>query len=840
MLRLPPDCHRLFRYHRPILLLALLATLAGGWLASKLRVETDLAELLPRSSETVRALERMEEELGGLAQLRIVLETDRFPAAAAFARALETPLGESPYVRDVEYGSEVEFYRKHALLFLEPAKLDSLHDAVERTIEREKQRLNPLLVDDLFGDDEEEDEEGSLAAWEERYREHEPKRWYTNEDSTVLVVRMTAARSGADLAYFREMKADVARIVEETDPRRFDPEMGVFYGGNVQNRIDEYEMITDDILGTALYGVTGVFLIVLLYLRSFVGAALVGASLLASLSWTFGVTWLAIGQLNTITGFLFVILFGLGVDFGIHAFARYAEARRSGGSVADGLQAMVCRTGAALLTTALTTSGAFFALLLMDFKGFSELGFISGVGILFAFAAMVVLLPALIVAAENLGLLRIGPRSGTVEGGGARSGLGGAGSEAGGRGGTPPLRGRLPFARGVLGVAAAATLLAAYGFSRVEFEYDFTNLRGITDERRIVSEKTEGVFPRSESPAVILADSREAVEEIVEAVRERMRADTLTPTIAEVRSVFSLVPADQEVRLAKIAAIRELVEEEGEDLPDSEEKRRIDELRAYLAVEEPFVWEDLPESDRQEFLTRNGEIGNFVFIYPDVPLRDGRNAILFREDAGRVVTASGGIYHAASSNLITAEMLELIRVEGWVAGLVAAGAVFLLVLADFRRLGSALLVLSPLGLGVVWMGGLMALFGMKLNFFNIVAIPSVVGIGVDSGVHIFHRWREEGRGSLPLVVRRTGLTVAVATITTITGYSGLILARHPGLRSLGTLAAIGLAATLVAAVLVLPAMIQRLREERAGGAERAEGRAADGAPEADPEAAEGG
>ncbi len=121
---------------------------------------------------------------------------------------------------------------------------------------------------------------------------------------------------------------------------------------------------------------------------------------------------------------------------------------------------------------------------------------------------------------------------------------------------------------------------------------------------------------------------------------------------------------------------------------------------------------------------------------------------------------------------------------------------------------ATLLVLVPLLVGIAWMGGAMYFVGMELNFFNVVVFPSLVGIGVDDGIHIYHRYREEGPGSLPFVVRRTGVAVCVTTVTTMIGYSGLVLASHPGLESIGLLAQIGLLATLLSAVVVLPALLE--------------------------------
>jgi len=490
----------------------------------------------------------------------------------------------------------------------------------------------------------------------------------------------------------------------------------------------------------------------------------------------------------------------MGIDYGIHAVARYLEGRRGGLGSTEAVHRMVCQTGSALGTTAVTTSAAFFALMLLDFRGFSELGFISGMGMLFTYVTTVFVLPAMVVGLEKLGVLDVVPAE---------------------RNKLSYERKPFPFARTILLAAAVLTATSAYLFTRVDFQYDFTDLRYITEEREEFSELTQGIFSRSESPAIVLASSREEVDEIVEVVRERMRADTASPTVASVQSIFDLLPGEQERKLEKIREIREVVDDQPAGLLSDEDRRRLDRLRDFLAVDEPFSFEDVPENARREFATRDGEPGDFVFIYPSVPLRDGRNAIAFRDDIGTITTPSGKEFSSASSNLIVADMLTMISREGPIAVAIALGVVFFLVLAHFRRISGTVLVITPLLVGIVWMGGAMYLLGMKLNFFNVVVFPSIVGIGVDHGVHIYHRFQEEGPGSLFYILRHTGVAIAMTTVTTMVGYSGLVMAAHPGLQSIGHLAIVGLGTTFVTAVVVLPALLTVFGGGREAGAAEA-------------------
>lgn len=785
--------HFIIQHYALILIIALITGLIGGYYSSQLQLESDLAELLPETFESVKTFHRIEEEVGGVGNLRIVLESSDFNALKSFAEALEPLLEASPYVSSLDYKNDVAFYKKNALLFLETDELDSLHTAIQDKINSEKQKLNPFFVEDLFGDGADTSSENDLATWESKYKDKEPKEYYINTDSTVLVINVFPAGANTSLKFSQNMFNEVSKIVEAAQPQNYAHDLKVYYGGNLRNRITEYAVVKNDILGTAIYGFGGVLLLIILYFRRFAGAFLIAITLLISLAWTFGLTYWVIGKLNTITGFLFVILFGLGIDYGIHAYARYAESRRNGLSFADSIEKMVSQTGKALATTAITTAAAFFSLILMDFKGFSELGFISGVGILFALVAMVLVLPAFLTLMEKFHWLKFPafPSS------------------------TQNLIGKeFPFSKPILIGAALISLLAIYGASRTSFEYDFTNLRANDEERELVGEKISGIFDRSESPAVVLADSKDEVNEVVAAVKKIMAADTLSPTVEAVKSIYSLVPENQNKKLQIISEIRQLVDEEADGVVKGGDKERLDKLREYLQVERPFTWEEFPEKDKRQFISKSGEIGNFVFIYPSVALRNGKNAIEFRNDIGKITLDSGKTFYASNSNIILAEMLIIMIKEGRLAVLLTFFVVFLILLIDFRHVKATFLVLIPLVLGMLWMVGAMFFVGMKLNFFNIVVLPSVIGIGVDNGVHIYHRYKEEGRRSLVHVLRNTGLAITMTTSTTIVGYSGLILAHHPGLNSIGDLAVIGISATYLAALIVLPAILQFLENRK--------------------------
>jgi uncharacterized protein len=117
-------------------------------------------------------------------------------------------------------------------------------------------------------------------------------------------------------------------------------------------------------------------------------------------------------------------------------------------------------------------------------------------------------------------------------------------------------------------------------------------------------------------------------------------------------------------------------------------------------------------------------------------------------------------------------------------------------------------VLIAIGIGVVWMAGIAGTLSLKLNFMNFVALPITLGVGADYAANIWARMRTEGPGRIKTVIAETGSAVALCSLTTIIGYSSLLLSRNRALRSFGLLADIGEITCLVAAMVALPALVR--------------------------------
>lgn len=782
----------IYNHYITILLLSVFLALASGYFAIQLmgRINTDNAGLLPQDYISVRELSRIKERVGGIGPLMVIITGEELDKSVDFLHVLADSLESNPLISSVSRGKNPEFIKRNRLLYMDLEDLNTIYSRLDDYIELQKYKQSPLYL----ALDDEEEEELDFSDIEAKYSRDNPtnelgKNYYLTKEENGIILRVYPNGLITDVKFTDALLRTIDRTIVAIDPKRFHPSIECTPVGSFKNANEQYKLIKSDLQSTALWAFLGVLVLISIYFRQILSPFIIVLPLLFSISWTFGVTYLVIGNLNQITVTLFAVLFGLGIDFGIHIFARYFEARRRSMEVLQALGETVCQTGRALTTTATTTTLAFFALLFTDFKGFSEFGFIVGIGIAFSLVAMLITCPAFIVLAERLQLMRLHLKDIPAY-----------------------LSKRGPYPKPILTLALGlmATAYSVYHINEVGFEYDFHKLRPKKSQIKAKASLPE-TLKETRSPAIVLTESFEEAQEVVQTVKKIKESNGKSSTIKSVKSVYSALPHQQEDKVIVITRIRKLVND-SENFFDESQRARIDSLRPSLEAK-LLTLKDLPTDITNKFTSKDGEILNFVMINAAVPLRDGENAMRFADEVGTIHTPSGSTYHASSAHIIFAEMLRLMLKDSTKAISLTLLVVTAVLFFDLRRVFDTLLVLTPLLTGLAWVAGFMYFFGIKMNAYNIVAFPTIIGMGIDNGVHIFHRFREAGPGSMRLVLRTTGMALAATSLTTMLGFACLVPASHPAVSSIGIVSLIGLGCCFVTSVTLLPALLQ-LREKQ--------------------------
>ena len=814
-----------YRYPFAVLLISISVAVAAGFYATRLAIDTDLASLLPDHYDSVQALERLRDSVGGETPLEVTINSPDFEANKAFAEAFIPRAMElfdsrrnDYFVNRYEFRRDVDVLKDYALYLSTEDEIDQVIEFLEDRLEQARLEANPFFIDfeDDF-DDEEEEEDDRLRRFEEMYHELIPSEYPVNQDSSSLVLSFFPTGSQSDLTYIRDLFSTFQQLINEMEPASYHPEMAAVAGGRLERHLMELDSIIRDVITSFGSGITGVILLVGFYflikkiinyrrghhrhrthrlfdhlIRFPVPILVIGVPLLISLSITFAITYFAFGTLNTMTSVLFVILFGLGIDYGIHFYARYLEKRSAGEMVRNSLLQTYESTGSAIMTSATTTAVALFVLVIADFRGFSEFGFISGTGIVLAYLSMLFIMPAIITVFERFGLILINKNlfPTHTKSGEARP---------------------FPFARVIFTAGTLIVAVVLFNTDKLYFEYNFGNLEPEFpkfEEYRALRGDIDQTSGRR-NPAYILAETDEEVRMILQTIREKKEANPETTILAveALQERFPINQAEEEIKLAKIAEVRELLRD---PFMQDVEGEYIDILYRASRVTEPLSVDDVPEFLKNRFLTRDGEIGRFVMVYPAVGLSDGRNSIAFKNEIGIIQTEDGSIYHAASTSIVAAEMLELMRDESPYMVAATFIMIFILVYIGFRSFRWTIIAMLPLLIGLSWTFGAMMLLGLSFNMYNLVVLPAILGIGNDNGVHLASRYREEGEKSMSAVLKSTGQHISIGSFTTMLGFAGLLLTNHPGLTSIGVLAVVGIGLTLFSALTYLPSMVQLL------------------------------
>jgi predicted RND superfamily exporter protein len=223
--------------------------------------------------------------------------------------------------------------------------------------------------------------------------------------------------------------------------------------------------------------------------------------------------------------------------------------------------------------------------------------------------------------------------------------------------------------------------------------------------------------------------------------------------------------------------------------------------KAYqMANPDPIALETLPQTIKQRFMNEAGD-RFLVTMYPKEMVWDFEFLRVFTTQLERIDPRISG------TPPLMLRLIDYVARDGLRATLLTILVVLLFLWLDFRSLKLALMAMIPLVAGGFWMVGMMKTFGMMFTMVNLMGIPMIVGIGIDDGVHLLHRYRIEGFTKTPIVLKSTGKAIMITSLTTMAGFGSLMLAEYRGFVSLGALLVLGVFACFITTVLLLPAII---------------------------------
>ncbi len=637
-----------------------------------------------------------------------------------------------------------------------------------------------------------------------------PTGYFATEDGTNMGLRIISPTSGTGDKWGDLLMERVRGMVGTPDElrRTYHPKMEMGFAGDIPNAIAEKDSIMSEALFATVAALVLLLIGIVVFFRSGWALPIVFLPAFLGVGAAYSFAMWRYGYVNTSGAFLGAIILGNGINYPIVLLSRYREFR------ARGMTADVARRGAvwnafrAELVGAAVASIAYGSLTTTDFRGFSQFGMIGFCGMLLVWAAIIPVVPAMIVIVE-WAQMKIGYAP--------KYGIDADGSKG------PIMKWIARFTerspKPILLVAALITIGAAYklpGYLKDPWEYNFDHLgsRGSKSHGGVGewSNKAEKVFggKMNIAGARMFADSPEQVPLIKAKMFENdksMNAGDLL--INDIPTITDLLPAtdkEQEEKLVILDEIRDRISPRVLfDMPEDERARLLeikppDTLHVLRAT-------DLPSLLRRRFEEKDGRVGTVFYVKFNVfSFANGHNLLKVAATTDNIKLDDGTVVQTASRSTIFAEMIRSMEKDGPRAtGLAFLAVMVVVIIATASRRG-AVAVLLALVIGVTWTVGGAAHADMKLNFLNFIALPITFGIGCEYPFNVFDRTRLLG-GDVSLAIRRTGGAVALCSYTTMVGYGSMLVSDQQALQSFGRLAMSGEFSTLVTALFVLPALL---------------------------------
>lgn len=759
--------------------------------SGKLTFQSDFEALLPRSFESVKSLDELTKEFGGTGYLVVDIESGDLEKSKLFAAALVKELEKLPEVRYINWRQPKEYFEARKLLYMDLSDLQEIKARIARKIKLEKQKANPLFIDLL-----DEDYKLDFSDIEKKYKSDNIFRdYFVSKDGRELILLVKPSGLAGNLDFSRKLLAQAEAAVARVNPAAYHASIKVSYTGRFKKQIDLNDQLQRDLKYTGAGALALVILLLVAYFRQVRPLLLILLPMSAGLLITFAGAYAAIGYLNIISAFLASILMGISTDYGIVLYSRYTEERLRGLAPGAAVTATLRNTCGPIFLSGLTTGLVFLSLTLAEFKGFSQFGLIAGMGIFLNMLVFFTLFPALILLLEKIKPAKISPSMGCN---------------------FKPVRKAF-----YIPVLIGAALITLYSVSKVQdssFEYNFTKIQGSNIASFKLDEHVNTIIGTSLTPDLALVRDLEEARAVARVLEEK--ENTPGTTIAGHASLLTFLPEDQTKKREELRSISVMLADAPLYALKGEEKQKLDDAKKLL---EPPVTDrsSLPKEILRLFSGDSGRPA--VLIFPKIDLAD-TELVRKSSDEIRNIPIPGKVVHPCSESIIFADILNMVERDGKKILPLALLLTALPVIAAYRRPKPILLVLVPLCAGFLWIFGAMALFGMKFNFFSVVMLPLIFGLGDDYAEIVYGRYEEEGPGSVHFVMTHTGPAVAMSALTTFIGFGGLLFAAHNGLRSIGVMAAVGIACVFGAAVMLLPSLIvltEKLKKGKEDGQQKA-------------------
>jgi uncharacterized protein len=801
------------RFYRFIVLGAVVLTALGFYIASGMIVDSGMENLLPANSPVLKASQEMEAEFGGQDNVLVVVQGPG-DEAEAFLGAVALSVEEAGVAKSIYYRIDTRHFENYAHLYLdselyrglnaellEPGSAISVFldspdpTSFSRLLE---QRLSSLPADQrlliiekyagLFslqagsspelGVLSESDANYLLAMLLFGHLENDSSINFSaggsnflvsdNGDTYLMLIKpaITMENYVDDrAAFFTTLQSILDHHLGLTEYSSL--EAG-YTGGQMVIDYEGDNIAFDGFISTALITIVLILILITLSFRQLVVPLSAALPLILGLVAAASLAVLIFDSISFFSLAFAALLLGLGIDFAIHIIARYTESRSAGNNLENALVTTLNHTGKALVIGAVTTAVVFAAFLLADFKAFSQMGVICAAGIIFTLLSILIVMPAILAWSDQ-----------------RRKNLPYGDTEY--RWLEPVGRFLRKYSQITPVLVVAVIILNWSAITELKIGTDLRSLFPAdlpsTDWLQVVQED----FDYNPDTISLMADD-------LEELYRKNEALSAVSGIAKTESLLDYMPQDQQF---KLDILNDIIERYQKGIantgfnPLSLEPAQLAELSAVPLIE------DLPEELLAFYRSPSGKY--LIELTPAQSVWDQESLTALQKDL-----ADAGLGTPTGMPYIFKEVIAVVQNDITKITVVAVFIVALILYIFFRSVRDTFIVIVTIASTILLTIIVSKIVNLEFNIINIAGLPLIIGIGVDSGVHLAYRLRNGGSDLIPDTLVHTGKAIVLTTLTTIIAFGSLVSIGHPGLADFGMIVVTGMAVCLVLTLTLLP------------------------------------
>jgi len=818
----------LLRRPRTILAVAAVVVVAAGLIATRLRLDPDVLKLVPQNNREVNEFRDLLTETGTLDFHIVVLEFPKGSDPAAYGPLIDgigNRLRASKNIDSATWSvpdpfTLIDKVLPYAMLVLDPAQLGAVSEkfsdagirgSVERsrtllqtpqsTMVKQIVRLDPFNLLPLYLEKMQSAGGGLNVDLSSGY--------YVSADHSAAIIIAKPKQAAQNLPFSRVVMTETLAIADQAvaefraaNPSVPLPRLG--YTGGYAIAAEDEKIIRRDMAINSVSSMLGILLLYLYAYRRPSALLYAAVPMMMAIIITFAIGAMAFGTLSAASTGFAALLAGLGVDFLTVLYERYVDERNRGADVIEAVRTVMRHGLPGVVVGALTTAATFYAFLATDFRGMTELGFLTGSGIMVFLLCVVFVFPALLIVVErrrdtNRKLYVHAFGSGRI------------------------VRASLRRPRAVMIAWLIVVAIAGTAATGVRFSDSIQNLRSKGNEgirlQEVVTNKFGQSFEfmmygvRGKTAAEAIAKTEAAMPDLDRIAKQKVIGSyqsitTFLPSEGHQRQIIDRLAAgaqNGEFDFARIErTFRAALVENGfrEDAFDE----ILPLYQQALAQREPVTMQTLERlglaDSVQRFMkkTRDGYM-SIVYVYPTTGtwprfLPDELQEFRRKHPEG-VLT---GV------NLVSQTLRTITHADALRASTLGFVLVFGLLWIGFRSFTRACLVFVPFIAGCACMLGFMATMEIEFNFMNVFVGLMLVGTATDYAVYMLQRY-DESPSHFPENASETGRAVVLAALMSIVGFASFAISHYPGVRSVGIAAVVGIALSCLASITLLPAML---------------------------------